>query len=74
MHSSKSFKPRKYSPEEKQADIVLDIEDMKRVGPNLGGKVRLIAIDNGQHDLFLSRKEVRDIAFEEMFSWLESKE
>ncbi len=74
LHSSKSFEPKKYSPKAKQADIVLDIEDMKRIGPNLGNKVQLISIDNGQHDLFLSAKEVRERAFEEMFSWLKPQE
>ena len=74
LHSSKSFKSKKYSPEVQQADVVLDIEDMKRIGPNLGNKVQLISIDNGQHDLFLSTKKVRERAFEEMFSWLKFQE
>jgi alpha-beta hydrolase superfamily lysophospholipase len=51
-------------------DIVLNVEDIKRVGLNLGDKVTLMSIDNALHDIFLSSKEVRAIAFDNMFSWL----
>ena len=70
MHSSGSVKISKYTSDAKLNDIVLNIEDIKRVGSKLGNKVTLMKINNAQHDIFLSSKDVREIAFEKMFAWL----
>jgi len=70
MHSSDSCKISKFSKEAMSKDIVLNIEDIKRVGLKLGDKVTLSKIDNAQHDIFLSQKSVRDDAFDKMFTWL----
>ncbi|WP_115461311.1 alpha/beta hydrolase [Winogradskyella aurantiaca] len=70
MHSSGSLKMSKYSKEAMSHDIVLNIEDIKRVGKKLGEKVTMVQIDNAQHDIFLSPKPVRDIGFDKMFSWI----
>jgi alpha-beta hydrolase superfamily lysophospholipase len=70
MHSSGSTKTTKYSKEALSNDIVLNIEDIKRVGKNLGDAVTFMKIDNAQHDIFLSAKAVRDAGFLKMFSWL----
>ena len=51
-------------------DIVLNIEDIKRVRKRLGNRVTLFKIDNAQHDIFLSSKIVREDGFKKMFSWL----
>lgn len=70
LHSSGSLKISKFSKEAMSNDIVLNIEDMKRVGLQLGDRVTFSKIDNAQHDIFLSPKEVREDAFSKMFSWL----
>lgn len=70
MHSSGSIKTSKYSKEAMSNDIVLNIEDIKRVGKKLGNRVTLTKIDNAQHDIFLSPKAVREVGFDKMFSWL----
>lgn len=70
MHASGSLKMSKYSKEAMSNDIVLNIEDIKRVGKKLGKEVTLLKIDNAQHDIFLSAQEVREIGFKKMFSWL----
>lgn len=70
MHSSGSLKPKKYYEDVNRNDVVLNIEDMKRIGKNLGGNVYFLEIKNAVHDIFLSSKEVRKDAFERMFSWL----
>lgn len=70
MHSSGSIKTSKYSKEAMSNDIVLNIEDIKKVGSKLGHKVKLMKIDNAQHDIFLSPKAIREVAFDKMFSWL----
>ena len=70
MHSSGSSKLSTFSKEAMLKDIVLDINDMKRVGAKLGERVTLLEIENAQHDIFLSPKNVREKAFNQMFSWL----
>ena len=71
MHSSGSFKTSSFSKEVMSSDIVLDVEDIKRVGAQLGKQVTLMEIKNAQHDIFLSPKKVRESAFSQMFTWLE---
>jgi len=70
MHSSGSIKTSKYSKEAMSNDIVLNIEDIKRVGKKLGDNVTLMKIENAQHDIFLSPIAVREVGFDKMFSWL----
>ncbi len=72
MHSSGSIKISKFTKEAMYHDIVLNIEDIQRVGEKLGNKVTLIQIDDAVHDIFLSPKAVREEAFKKMFSWLDT--
>ncbi len=73
MHSSKTLNISKFSEQAKIAETVLNIEDMKRIGKQLGEQVTILQIDNALHDIFLSSKEVREKAFAEMFNWLENR-
>jgi len=70
MHSSGSSKISIFSEEAMYKDIILDINDIKRVGAKLGKQVTLLEIENAQHDIFLSPKIVREKAFKQMFNWL----
>lgn len=70
MHSSTSFLPTKWKDEIHYSDVVLNVDDMIKYGPNLGENVDFIEIPKGRHDLFLSYHEPRKLAFSEMFSWL----
>ena len=70
MHSSGSIKTSEYSDEVMSNDIVLNIEDIKSVGKNLGDKVTILEIDSAQHDIFLSSEAVREEGFDKMFDWL----
>ncbi len=54
-------------------DIVLDVEHMKARGPGIGRDVTLQGFPGGMHDLFLSRKAVRDDVIRSMLTWLESR-
>jgi len=74
MHSSRSRNVSSFSEEAMSSDIVLNVEDMKRIGSRLGRQVTFSEIDNALHDIFLSSKEVRDDAFNQMFSWLEKSQ
>jgi alpha-beta hydrolase superfamily lysophospholipase len=70
LHAHRSIKMIQFHEVAHSADIVLDVEQMKALGPKLGDDVTLIEIRNGIHDLFLSKKVVRENAFDEMFGWL----
>lgn len=70
MHSSSSRRMSAFSKEAMSSDTVLNIEDIKRLGIKLGDDVTFLKIDNAQHDIFLSPKVVREVAFDKMFSWL----
>ncbi|MFB9052500.1 alpha/beta hydrolase [Formosa undariae] len=70
MHSSGSIKTSKFSKQALSNDIVLNIEDIKRIGKTLGNQVTLLEIDHAQHDIFLSPKVVRERALNKMMSWL----
>lgn len=70
LHASDSLKKKKVCPKAFHSDIVLNIKDIKRIAPYLGKHVKLTAIPNGIHDLFLSNPSVRAKAFDEMFEWL----
>jgi len=70
MYSSASSDISTFSEEAMVKDIVLDVTDIKRIGAKLGAQVTLLEIENAQHDIFLSRKIVREKAFNEMFAWL----
>jgi alpha-beta hydrolase superfamily lysophospholipase len=73
MYSSRSFKPKAYSPETQSADTVLNVIDIVERGMSLGSNVTKAEIRDGMHDLFLSRKEVREMAFAKMFEWLSQR-
>lgn len=52
-----------------EADIVLDWRHVARWGRALGREARVLAFPGGLHDLVLSRQEIRDAVFRELFSW-----
>jgi len=52
-----------------EADIVLDWRHIARWGRTLGREASVLAFPGGLHDLVLSRREVRDAVFRELFSW-----
>ena len=70
MHSSDSFFPFKHSARVMKADIVLNVNHMKDIGPGLGEKITMLEVKDGMHDLFLSAKPVREKALDSMMSWL----
>jgi alpha-beta hydrolase superfamily lysophospholipase len=55
-----------------ETDMVLNVEHMKFYGKKLGPNVTLAEIPKAMHDVFLSKKEVRKVAFEKLFQWLKA--
>lgn len=74
MHASASADIPTFSEEAMLKDIVLNVDNIKRIGAKLGQEVTVIEIENAQHDIFLSQKTVREKAFDEMFIWLSNME
>ena len=51
------------------ADIVLDWRDIARWSRTLGSDVAVLAFPGGVHDLVLSRPEIREEVFTQLFAW-----
>lgn len=71
MHSARSLRALTWTDEATRADIVLDVEHMRRYSPGLGEEVTVEEIDGGLHDLVLSSAPVRRKLFATLFDWLE---
>jgi alpha-beta hydrolase superfamily lysophospholipase len=56
--------------EYRRADLVLDVEDMKREGPKLGSNVTIQPIEGGVHDLSLSDPDAQTRFFDAVTAWL----
>ncbi|MFY9316349.1 MAG: alpha/beta hydrolase [Burkholderiales bacterium] len=52
-----------------EADIVLAWKSIARWSRNLGPDVSVLAFPGGLHDLVLSRREIRDAVFSQLFAW-----
>ena len=70
MHSSRKIDGCNYTPEFQTGDAVLDPFMLQERGEKLGYIREVCTIDSGLHDLILSRKEVRDQAYETIFTFI----
>lgn len=52
-----------------EADVVLDWRHMARYARGLGPDATVLAFPGGLHDLTLSRPEIREAVFSQLFSW-----
>ena len=52
-----------------EADAVLDWKQVARWSRTLGTNVRVLPFPGGLHDLVLSRAEIREEVFKQLFSW-----
>ncbi|KOV84415.1 lysophospholipase [Nocardia sp. NRRL S-836] len=73
LHSDRSvLNAREWTEEVSKADAVLDVEGMRRWGPKIGSRVRVVEVKAGLHDLFLSPEPVRAAALAEVDAFLET--
>lgn len=56
--------------EYRRADLVLDVEDMEKLGPKVGSKVVIRKIEDGVHDLILSDPDAQARVFNEVTAWM----
>ena len=52
-----------------EADVVLDWRHIARYSRGLGPEVTVLAFPGGVHDLVLSRSEIREEVFRQLFAW-----
>lgn len=68
--STASSVPQTYSEDACQTDIVLDVKQIAKWSHQLGPDVTVVRIHHAIHDVYCSRKDVRDEAFAKTESWL----
>jgi alpha-beta hydrolase superfamily lysophospholipase len=71
LTSARSARPASIDdPDVFAADIVLDVEQIRRRAPMLGRHVTLAQVDGALHDVTLSSPDVRKVAFDEVTRFL----
>lgn len=70
LYSDKSVVASAWCEEYQVSDSVLDVEDIKKYGSNLGQNVTHSQIEDGLHDIILSNYEAREEAYRSIFEWL----
>lgn len=71
MSSDKSIYEEHWSEIFFFGDAVLNVDDIRRACPKLGKNVTYLAIQDGLHDLYLSRVDVREKALEASLEFME---
>lgn len=74
MHSDKSVYGNQWHPGFQTGDGVLNVAHIREGSRYLGTNVQVREIPDGLHDLVLSRADVREQVFAELFGWLSQTE
>ena len=61
----------KWEEDYMRCDCMLDVDLLEKWAPKLGPDVTTVTVEDGMHDVFLSRKDVRDFAYRTMFEFLD---
>lgn len=73
MHSDKSIYESHWSEKFKKGDAVLNVHHIKKYADKINGDITVCEIENGLHDLVLSKKTVRENVYEKIFEWVDHK-
>lgn len=71
MHGDCTEKGEEWSENYMHCDGVLDVEHIEKWAPKVGPNVKTETVAGGLHDLFLSRKAVRDEAYAKAFRFID---
>ena len=74
LHSERSVTNFSDEGQVRSRDAILKVNDIRRIARNIRGKVDVVAVPGGLHDLILSRKEVREKVYQLVFEWLVRKD
>lgn len=69
LSSARSVQPREMGQDVHTADIVLDVEQIRRWTPCLGHHVTSVAVDGARHDVVLSLPHVRAEVYDALDRW-----
>lgn len=69
LSTSTVYRPQ-WTPEYQHNDAVLDVELLARRAVKLGRRVSVVRVPGAMHDVFASRRPVREHAFAETMRWL----
>jgi alpha-beta hydrolase superfamily lysophospholipase len=69
LTSSLSGHPREWDESCASTDIVLDVRQIRKWAHKLARHVTLVSLEGALHDVSLSRKEVREEAFDQVTRW-----
>ncbi len=69
--SSKSLVSQTWTEDAALSDTVLDVRQIAKWSHQLGPDVTVVRVDGAIHDVFCSRKQVRDVAFGHVARWLD---
>jgi alpha-beta hydrolase superfamily lysophospholipase len=72
MLSTKSLLTPKWSKDMMRADVAIDVNIVAARAHQLGKVSTIVRIQDAMHDIFLSRKPVREHAFAELTRWLKA--
>jgi alpha-beta hydrolase superfamily lysophospholipase len=70
LHSDRSETGKTWSETFHRADLVLDVEHIRRLSPKLGTRTEIREIAGGKHDLVLSREDARTECLRIMLEWI----
>jgi alpha-beta hydrolase superfamily lysophospholipase len=71
LHGDCSEDDDEWSDNQMHCDGVLDVEHIEMWAPKVGTKVTTETVAGGLHDLYLSRKDVRDEAYAKTFNFID---
>ena len=71
MRSGCTVNNVKWDEDYMRCDCLLDVDLLEKWAPKLGPDVTTMTVEDGMHDVFLSRKDVRDFAYRTMFEFLD---
>lgn len=69
LSSDRTAWPREMEADVHSADIVLDVQQIRRWASAMGTHVTYVAVRGAVHDVVLSRQPVRDRAYDEIGRW-----
>jgi alpha-beta hydrolase superfamily lysophospholipase len=70
LYSNQTIKDKKWSERFMEGDAVLNVDHISQYANQLKGEVTTCEIENGVHDLVLSKKPVRDRVYKIIFEWI----
>ena len=70
LHSNTSTYGNHWSEKFKIGDAVLNVDHIRNYANKIKGEVTICEIENGIHDLFLSKEPVREKVYQKVYDWI----